>query len=1691
MLKSRSRTMLLNLCNAMAIAILLVPPVLQAAPIPIDDVKRAEPVSFEKEIFPILQRNCLSCHSASEREGDLVLESPQGILKGGDTGPAAIPGKGSDSLILRVASHQSDPVMPPAGNDVAAKNLTPAELGLLKLWIDQGAKGSGGIDSLSPTRWQPLPAGLHPVHALALTEDGQYAAVSRANQIFLYHIPTGTLVTRLSDPALAQFMPQSTPVDPQVKSGTVNGGVQVASGGNVEASSDGPGNGPQVVEITGIAHRDLVQSLAINVDGDLLASGSYREVKLWRRPRDVTRRNIALGGKGTAVAVSSDNQWIAIATDKPEVKLFKVADGQPGPVLTGHTDRITSLRFSEDSQQLYSSSIDQTVRLWNVPEGKPLGIIETSAPVNAVELVSSGVVATDQPPTSPILITGHADNLVRVWQSNLSNGTAIPNVLANLERTTTSPDGSLLAMVDNAGSVRVLSLFEVEGTPVGRELATWKIERGITALTFVRLNGVPTPTAELPAQGYVLATGSTDGSIRVWSLPEHQLIQEWRGDAVAVKAISSSADGKLLATGLENGAMTQWDLAATLSPPPVENEVIHDSQSPVTLTALSPSKKLLAVVGVKDGQPAIYVRNLETQQLIAAFKGHVGAVRSLAFTSDETGLLSGGDDKSIRLWNLQNPTEPEKAKLDALPSAVTAVAASGDGTQWLAGFADNSLRLYNPAGATPEEIVVREFSGNSGAILAAGYFNGQPYSVSADKSVRFWNAADGSQTRTFNMPAAITSFTISGDGQRMAFGGDDKQVRIVQTDNGTVVQTLPGFQQTTTSLAFSADNQHLSVLSSGGELSRWQLSSQRLLEASVDANQTTLFQTADVASLMVGDKEGRILKKKFRFQSFFDGNTQPVTDLLYHPNGSVLLMTGADGSFRGYNAQDAQATFATNHGAAVHDLAISADGNTLSTAGENAQVRLWNISGGAVGPQQLTGFAGPVFHTCFSSNGTRLFAATGGEKPAVLLFDLASGQLIERFSEASTIAIGCEPVPALPGIDAAQQPARVYIATADGIVQRDSRFVRAVPGHSGPVTSLAAVPGSPRQVFSGSVDGTIRRWNLDNSQTQQQFNHGGPVNAIAVRSDGQRIASASENRTAKLFNINGQQVAEMRGDVRRRVEQTRAQQQVNAANARLNVAKQLLQQAEQDLPTKTNAEKTLSDNLAKANQDVTDKKGVVDKALAEKIAAEKLAIEASATAKAAMAEKETAELAAKEAATAMQVVQAKMQRLQQAASGDPQNEELKKLVASTMVELTMCQQTMQQTATAVQAPTQKSQQMATLANTAAQKVATVQKPYNDALDALRISEANQNLLSQQQALAAKELKAAQELVPIRKEAVTKSEVSRTEAQVAAEVANKLASEADLAIRAIQFSPDGRTLLTVGDYTSVHTWDAETGGALSAFAGHTGPVVSALFIGEGEIVSISEDLSARLWETNPEWILDRTIGTIDDPNIIVHRVTAVDFNADSTQLLVAGGVPSRSGELQVIQVSDGKRILYLPQAHDDVIYSARFSPDGKRIASGGADKYLRTFDVSTSQQLRRFEGHTNYVLGVDWKGDGQVIVTAGADNVVKVWDAETADQQRTIENQFTKHVTGVQYIGETDSIVTSCGDKIVRMHNSSNGGLERNFGEIRVWPHCVACTPDRNVVVAGDAMGTVTIWNGQNGQFVRRLETPMVPAVAHP
>ena len=208
-------------------------------PIPIADLKRDKPVDFAGEIYPLLKQNCLACHHAKESEGGLNLESHKSMLAGGDNGPAVV-AKDVASLILTRASGSEEPLMPPEDNEVGAKPLTSEQLGLLKLWIQQGAAG-GEVKQEEPIAWQPIPETVRTIYAIAVSPDAQLAAAGRGNRVELYDITSGTEVAKLVDPS-------------------------------IESTSG-----------KGAADVDMIQSIAFSPDGKRIATGGFRSVRIWSK----------------------------------------------------------------------------------------------------------------------------------------------------------------------------------------------------------------------------------------------------------------------------------------------------------------------------------------------------------------------------------------------------------------------------------------------------------------------------------------------------------------------------------------------------------------------------------------------------------------------------------------------------------------------------------------------------------------------------------------------------------------------------------------------------------------------------------------------------------------------------------------------------------------------------------------------------------------------------------------------------------------------------------------------------------------------------------------------------------------------------------------------------------------------------------------------------------------------------------------------------------------------------------------------------------------------------------------------------------------------------------------------------------------------------------------------------------------
>ncbi|MFO0904163.1 MAG: c-type cytochrome domain-containing protein [Pirellulales bacterium] len=850
-----------------------------------------------------------------------------------------------------------------------------------------------------------------------------------------------------------------------------------------------------------------------------------------------------------------------------------------------------------------------------------------------------------------------------------------------------------------------------------------------------------------------------------------------------------------------------------------------------------------------------------------------------------------------------------------------------------------------------------------------------------------------------------------------------------------------------------------------------------------------------------------------------------VQALDFNPAGDLL----ASGGYREVKLWRRQqnvkaAEFAGLEGA-PRSLALSGDGKWAAIGDDAGKIKVYDVSNGQPS-KVLAGHTGPVTGLRFTADNARL--VSGSHDKTVRVWNLADGAPAGQFETAAPInalALVAEGKQIATG--GADNVIRLWdyaAATAAEKPAEPLKPVKEIPGHGGPVTSLAILAANGAELVSGSADGTIRVWNVAQGNAVRQMNHGGPVEAIAVRADGQRIASVSANNSAKLWNAtNGQQTFELKGDFRAKIKVDEVTRAVALAKRNVDTAKKDLDEANKRKTAEEENAKKSDEALKKADEDFKKKdeaakqpvadKEAADKALAEATAAKtkaeeakKAADEAAPKANEALTKAKTeldnANKAATDAANAAKAAAEKFAKATEAAKADANNQGLADAAKAAEKESqdaeakskaaaeakTAAETTFQAADAAKKAADEakkKGDEEFNKANTALtqadQKVKQVTPVATKAVD--EKNAADRALKAAQRGLerAKEAVVKATEALPMFDASVKQAEEGVKQAEANLEAEKKAAAEMEKPIRTVAFSPDGLTVATGGDDQMVHTWDVETGAPIERFQGQGANPSVLAYLANDRLLSGAANKTAVVWSTAIEWKLERTIGNPDMGDKFTDRVTALDFSPDGKVLATGGGEPSRSGEVKFWNVENGELISALKDPHSDTVFGLEFSPDGKIIASCGADRFVKLHQVADGKFVRSFEGHTHHVLGVSWRADGRVLASCGADTAIKVWDVRTGDQQRTIQG-FGKEVTSIRFVADTDNVVASSGDKTVQLKNSANGGNAANLGGAGDYMYSAAATGDGKLIIGGGQDSVVRVWNA-NGQPFVSFEAP--------
>lgn len=889
-------------------------------------------VDFARDIAPLLTRHCVACHNAKKGEGGLNLESHASMMLGGDSGPAIVPQDVEESYLHTRVTDVDDP-MPPEDNTVGAEALTPDEVALLTKWIVDGALDSeaGAHQSMA---WQAIPESLSPIYALDSSRDGQALAIGHGNTV-----------------QLAQPVGGSSNLAPQ---DLIDGNLQLPDGTPLAAT-----------------HLDLVQSLAFSPDSQLLATGGFRNVKLWRRQTGARPVLAGLAIDHNLAAISPSQERLAIVSKENSLELVDLTNAQSHRFLRAHAQPIHALYWlsantllSVDAQGglvITQADTNQTAPLKSetpapilkqiVGVGKRVFALSDEGGLFEIRLVSEQPLVEAAPA---------ADNQVQFRALPLSvAGTLLaaaelpePSLLVALSDQTLArlaledaavlaqwPSGSELKQIQVSSSGETLLTIASDGTAQLRKMADGEL--------LAALDQDYTQAGKFHESQRDVARQQAQVDHLVAQLPElqkaseaeieaHKKVKETQEQAVAALATQDTA----LASARTSHSETEQALAAAqkrvtelTAELEAKQKAIQEAETKRTAAAAELAARDQALATAADGvqRAADRISSLESlteaeRKLLSDVQARTQELQSTVppppatmgqFSHDGSAIVIAGSDHALRLYsaatgkpqaNLTGAAAPLIAAHSTAGPNLLALTLDGNVLSW-----DLSLpwQLQRTIGSADEPLLSDRICAldfsPDGRSLAIG--SGPP---SRFGDIKLVDVASGQITRDWGEVHSDTVLSVrfSPDGRMLASGGADKLCRLWDVESGEAIRSFEGHTHHVMSIA-------------------WQDNGQRLATASAD-------QTVKVWKVESGEQLRTIA-----------GFSHEVTAIAFVGDTAHLIAVAADGVARVLNSDDGK-TLRGLAGAenALYALTISADNLRATAGGQTGKTWTWQIADG-------------------------------------------------------------------------------------------------------------------------------------------------------------------------------------------------------------------------------------------------------------------------------------------------------------------------------------------------------------------------------------------------------------------------------------------------------------------------------------------------------------------------------------------------------------------------------------------------------------------------------------------------------------------------------------------------------------------------------------------------------------------------
>jgi WD40 repeat protein len=262
-----------------------------------------------------------------------------------------------------------------------------------------------------------------------------------------------------------------------------------------------------------------------------------------------------------------------------------------------------------------------------------------------------------------------------------------------------------------------------------------------------------------------------------------------------------------------------------------------------------------------------------------------------------------------------------------------------------------------------------------------------------------------------------------------------------------------------------------------------------------------------------------------------------------------------------------------------------------------------------------------------------------------------------------------------------------------------------------------------------------------------------------------------------------------------------------------------------------------------------------------------------------------------------------------------------------------------------------------------------------------------------------------------------------------------------------------------------------------------PVITALAISpDGAHLAISGYHEVLVFDANT---LERTSRLLGE----APRIESLAFSPDGKELAVSGGAPVRFGEVQIWDWSAGKE-LHAYRVGSDSVFGVSWSPEGSRLAFGGADKSVRVIAAADGKELVKFDNHSDWVFRTTWLPDGKRFLSASRDRAMKLIQASDGQFIDDI-NKLIEPVVSLSKHPKEEWVAYGGAEGGVRIYrikeNQERTSANNDVNQVREFErqpgpvHAVAFSPNGELLAVGGVGGEVRVYKTSDGSRTATLK----------